>query len=188
MVNSKPRLTGTPVRPKNPDYLGLKTQILPHHSLKNASWEVITWNIDLSQSNNYAKFCLSLIKDLTHILVSNLHNHIDYIYVCSYLWYKIQYETLFDVTLGMDSRSMTGKGWKIAWVSNILTPVTNLHSRLNQSIYHIRSWFIKTGGVGRPIRTKFWRCTLSFLSHLIYGQNMSKGRSPKITKKKICVS
>ncbi len=28
--------------------------------------------------------------------------------------------------------------------------------------------------LGRPIRTKFSRCTLSFLSHLIHGQNMSK--------------
>ncbi len=30
------------------------------------------------------------------------------------------------------------------------------------------------GSLGRPIRTKFWRCTLSFLSHLIHGQNKSK--------------
>ncbi len=30
------RPTGTPVRLKNPDYLGLKTQTLPDHSLKNA--------------------------------------------------------------------------------------------------------------------------------------------------------
>ncbi len=32
------RPTGTPVRLKNPDYLGLKTQTLPDHSLKNARW------------------------------------------------------------------------------------------------------------------------------------------------------
>ncbi len=32
------RPTGTPVRPKNLDYLGLKTQTLPDHSFKNARW------------------------------------------------------------------------------------------------------------------------------------------------------
>ncbi len=32
------RPTGTPVRLKNSDYLGLKTQTLPDHSLKNARW------------------------------------------------------------------------------------------------------------------------------------------------------
>ena len=32
------RPTGTAVRPKNPDYLGLKTQTLPDHSLKNVRW------------------------------------------------------------------------------------------------------------------------------------------------------
>ncbi len=32
------RPTGTPVRLKNPDYVGLKTQTLPDHSLKNARW------------------------------------------------------------------------------------------------------------------------------------------------------
>ncbi len=32
------RPTGTVVRPKNPDYLGLKTQTLPDHSLKNVRW------------------------------------------------------------------------------------------------------------------------------------------------------
>ncbi len=30
--------TGTPVRLKTPDYLGLKTQTSPDHSLKNARW------------------------------------------------------------------------------------------------------------------------------------------------------
>ncbi len=41
--------------------------------------------------------------------------------------------------------------------------------------------------IGRIIRTNFLRCTLSFLSHLIHGQNMSKTKFknfPKITKKK----
>ncbi len=33
------RPTGTLVRLKNPDYLGLKTQTLPDHSLKNVRWE-----------------------------------------------------------------------------------------------------------------------------------------------------
>ncbi len=33
------RPTGTHVRLKNPDYLGLKTQTLPDHSLKNARWD-----------------------------------------------------------------------------------------------------------------------------------------------------
>ncbi len=32
------RPTGTPVRLKNPDYLGLKTKTLPDHSLKNVRW------------------------------------------------------------------------------------------------------------------------------------------------------
>ncbi len=35
------RPTGTPVRLKNLDYLGLKTQTLPDHSLKNARWDWI---------------------------------------------------------------------------------------------------------------------------------------------------
>ncbi len=34
------RPTGTPARLENPDYLGLKTQTLPDHSLKNARWVV----------------------------------------------------------------------------------------------------------------------------------------------------
>ncbi len=33
------RPTGTAVRLKHPDYLGLKTLTLPDHSLKNARWE-----------------------------------------------------------------------------------------------------------------------------------------------------
>ncbi len=36
------RPTGTAVRLKNPNYLGLKTQTLPDHSLKNVRWAVKT--------------------------------------------------------------------------------------------------------------------------------------------------
>ncbi len=46
-------------------------------------------------------------------------------------------------------------------------------------------------GLGRPIRTKFWRCTLSFLSHLIHGPNMSKTKfrtKSENYEKKMCVS
>ena len=32
------RPTVTLVRPKNPSFMGLKTQVFPHHSLKIASW------------------------------------------------------------------------------------------------------------------------------------------------------
>ncbi len=39
--------------------------------------------------------------------------------------------------------------------------------------------------VGCAIRTKFLRCTLSFLSHLIHGQNMAK---TKLRKRNNCVS
>ncbi len=35
------RQTRTAVRLKNPDYLGLKTQTLPDHSLKNARWVLV---------------------------------------------------------------------------------------------------------------------------------------------------
>ncbi len=44
----KPRPTGTPARLKNPDYLGMKTQTLPDHSLKNDSWAVnLTFRLDV---------------------------------------------------------------------------------------------------------------------------------------------
>ncbi len=37
-LHLEPRPTGTAVRLKNLDYLGLKTQTLPDHSLKNVRW------------------------------------------------------------------------------------------------------------------------------------------------------
>ncbi len=39
-----------------------------------------------------------------------------------------------------------------------------------------------TGKLGHPVRTKFWRCTLSFLSHLIHGQNRSMSNTKKVQK------
>ncbi len=46
------RPTGTPVRPKNPDYLGLKTQTLPDHSLKNARWVLLSMGVPPSLDRN----------------------------------------------------------------------------------------------------------------------------------------
>ncbi len=54
------RPTGTPVRLKNPDYLGLKTQTLPDHSLKYARWEANSHLCCVFLNNSSCSVLLSL--------------------------------------------------------------------------------------------------------------------------------